>query len=131
LANSGGSTDRQATQVADPLLGSLFTTAETGQLPLDPVQLFLHETGLFLQNGLLVLRGNIPLLLLRLHSATGSASEPPALSEASLRTGAHPSSSSGAWPVTERSGSIHERHFSLLFKFLPRQSSRAFPLHAP
>jgi hypothetical protein len=96
------------------LLGRLFTP-EARQLPLDPVQLYLQEAGLLFQNGLLIRRRNIRLLLAESHSATGSASATPhALSEASLRTGAHPSSSSGTRPVTERSGSIHERHFFLL-----------------
>jgi hypothetical protein len=108
----------------------MFTTAETGQLPLDPVQLLLHETGLFFQNGLLVSRTGISQLPTEPHSAASSASESHTLSKTLTRTGAHPSSSSGAWPVTERSGSIHERHFFLLFRLLPRQSSRAFPLHA-
>jgi hypothetical protein len=112
------------------LLGRLFTT-EARQLPLDPVQLSLHEAGLLFQNGLLVLHYIVSLLLAETHSTTGSASATPhALSEASLPTGAHPSSSSGAWPVTERSGSIHERHIFLLFNLLLRQPSRALPLHA-
>jgi hypothetical protein len=82
------------------LLGRLFTS-EARQPPLDAVQLSLHEAGPFFQNGLLVLRRPI-------RPATVSASATPhALSQASLRTGAHPSSFSGAWPVTERSGSIH------------------------
>jgi len=92
------------------------STNEARQLPLDPVQLSLHEAGLLFQNGLLVLHSIISPLLAETHSTTGSASPTSQTTAgASLRSRAHPSSSSGAWPVTERSGSIHERHIFLLF----------------
>jgi hypothetical protein len=85
-------------------------TAEARQLLLDPVQLSFYEGGLLFQNGLLVQHGNIRLLLARSYSATSCASEPRALSGASSRTATHPSSSSRARPIAERSGTIHKRH---------------------